>query len=65
MGVCERALVVEVSRQTVPVFETDFEDFDLVDFGDEKKIVQRFQQTFVHITFLDQGAVLLQEGAEK
>ena len=61
----ERALVVEVCGQTVPIFETNFEDLDLVDLWDEEKVVQRLQESLVHVPLLNQWTVLLQECAEE
>jgi hypothetical protein len=61
----ERAFVVEVCGQAVPIFETNFEDFDLVDLRDEEEVVKRLQESFVHVALLDQRTVLFQERAEE
>ena len=65
MGLSEGAFVVEVGSQAVPVLEADFEDLNFFYLGYEQQVVQRLQQPLVHLSLLDEGAVLLQEGAEE
>ena len=65
MGLGEGTLVIEVCRQAVPVFEADLEDLDFFYLGYEQQVVQRLQESLVHLSLLDEGAVLLQEGAEE
>ena len=65
MSLIEGTLVVEVSREAVPILEANLEDLDLVNFWDEKETVESLQESFVHLSLLDEGAVLLQVGAQE